>query len=200
MQVILLERVENLGMIGQLVSVKPGYARNFLLPKKKALRATKDNLAYFESQRSQLEATNLKRKEEAEFASKKMENVRVTLVRQASETGHLYGSVRSSDIADALKEVGYTIARTQVQLISPIKTIGTHNARVVLHPEVFITIGVVVARSAEEALIQIEELNGGPKKKAAAAKGESQEALADANSETVEISIVDEVAEENVEA
>lgn len=156
MQVILLERVEKLGQMGQLVDVKPGYARNFLLPKKKALRATKDNLTYFEQQRAQLEATNLKRKEEAHYVAQKMEGFSVTLIRQASEVGLLYGSVRSADIAKALIDNGFTLTRSQVQLTAPIKTIGKHQAKVVLHPEVSVLVDVIVAQSEEEAEIHQE--------------------------------------------
>jgi large subunit ribosomal protein L9 len=152
MQVILLERVEKLGQMGQVVTVKPGYARNFLLPKKKAMRATKGNLAYFDQQKAQLEAANLKRKEDASYVSQKMENVCVTLIRQASETGLLYGSVRSSDISKCLVEEGFTVTRSQVELTTPIKTIGRHQAKVTLHPEVFVMVNVVVAQSEEEAL------------------------------------------------
>ncbi len=156
MQVILLERIEKLGQMGQTVSVKPGYARNYLLPKKKALRVTKDNVAYFETQKAQLEATNLKRKSEAELVAKKMDSVMVTLIRQASEVGHLYGSVRSKDISDALDKAGYTLDKGQVKLQEPIKTLGIHPARVVLHPEVNVFVRVNIALSEEEAVVQKE--------------------------------------------
>jgi large subunit ribosomal protein L9 len=156
MQVILLERVEKLGQMGQVVTVKPGYARNFLLPKKKALRATKDNMACFEQQRAQLEATNLKRKEEAHYVAQKMEGACVTLIRQASEVGLLYGSVRSADIAKALIDNGFTLTRSQVEMTSPIKTIGKHQVKVVLHPEVSISVSVIVAQSEEEAKVHQE--------------------------------------------
>jgi large subunit ribosomal protein L9 len=158
MQVILLERIEKLGQMGQAVSVKPGYARNYLLPKKKALRATKDNISYFETQKSQLEATNLKRKGEAEQVAKKMDNVMVTLIRQASEIGQLYGSVRGKDISDALDAAGYTLDKGQVKLQEPIKTLGIHAARVVLHPEVSIIVRVNIAQSEEEAVVQSEAI------------------------------------------
>lgn len=154
MQVILLERVEKLGQMGQVVSVKPGYARNFLLPKKKALRATKQNLGFFEGKRVELEANNLKRKSEAELVAQKMNGVMVTLIRQASEMGHLYGSVRSADIAQSLDETGYKISRNQVQINTPIKTLGMHEVQVILHPEVLASIRVNVAQSAEEAAVQ----------------------------------------------
>lgn len=159
MQVILLQRVEKLGQMGQLVDVAAGYARNFLLPKKKALRATKENLAYFETQKAELEATNLKRKEEAQFASKKLEGVIVTLIRQASEMGHLYGSVRSKDIVDGLSAQKITMNRNQIHIPSPIKNLGIHEAHLVLHPEVSVAIRVNVAQSEEEAAVQMESLD-----------------------------------------
>lgn len=157
MQIILLQRVVKLGQMGDVVEVKNGYARNFLLPQKKALRASKANLEFFQTQKTHLEAENLKRRDEAESVAKKMDNVTITLIRQASETGHLYGSVRNADIADTLKADGYGIARTQVQLDAPIKTLGIHKARVVLHPEVSIYVGVVVSRSEEEAAVEIKK-------------------------------------------
>lgn len=156
MQVILLERIEKLGQMGQLVSVKPGYARNYLLPKKKALRATQNNVAYFETQRVQLEATNLKRRSEAEQAAEKMNNVTVTLIRPASEIGQLYGSVRGRDIVDALEVAGYVVHKGQVEILKPIKTLGIHEAQIVLHPEVKVSVRVNVAKSEEEAAVQQE--------------------------------------------
>jgi large subunit ribosomal protein L9 len=143
--------------MGQTVTVKPGYARNYLLPKKKAIRATKDNLAYFDSKRAQLEAENLKRKEEASYVAKKMEGCSVTLIRQASEVGQLYGSVRSRDIAEALVAGGYTVGRSQVQLGAPIKTLGIHVASLMLHPEVFVDVSVNIAQSEDEAAVQAEK-------------------------------------------
>ena len=151
MEVILLERIEKLGQLGDVVNVKPGYARNFLLPKKKALRANKASLALFEGQRVQLEAANLQRKSEAEAAAGKMDGLKVIIVRQAGETGHLYGSVSGRDVADAIKALGFTIARQQVNLDTPIKTLGQYDVRVSLHPEVAITVTVIVARSLEDA-------------------------------------------------
>lgn len=156
MQVILLERVEKLGQMGQMVDVATGYARNYLLPKKKALRATKENVAYFEAQKSQLEAQNLKRKEEAEYAAKKLEGVTVTLIRQASEMGHLYGSVRSKDIVDALNEQKISMHRNQVSIPAPVKVLGLHTIQLVLHPEVHVDIRVNVAQSEEEAQVQLD--------------------------------------------
>ncbi|HLO79106.1 MAG TPA: 50S ribosomal protein L9 [Magnetospirillum sp.] len=151
MEVILLERIEKLGQMGDVVKVKPGFARNFLLPQKKALRANKDNLAFFEKQRAQLEAINLKRRDEAQAVAAKMEGLKVLMVRQAGEGGQLYGSVSGRDVAEAVKGAGYTVLRNQVNLDSPIKTLGSYPVRVSLHPEVAVTVTVTVARSQEEA-------------------------------------------------
>jgi large subunit ribosomal protein L9 len=153
-ELILLERVEKLGQMGQLVKVRPGYARNYLLPQKKALRATKDNLAYFESQRVQLEASNLQRKAEATEIGGKLEGVTAVIIRQAGETGQLYGSVSARDIAQAVTEAGFTIEKRQVVLERPIKSLGLHPVRIALHPEVSITVTANVAQSAEEAEMQ----------------------------------------------
>jgi len=151
MEVILLERIEKLGQMGDVVKVKPGFARNFLLPQKKAMRANKDNLAFFEKQRVQLEALNLKRRDEAQAVAGKMEGLKVLMVRQAGESGQLYGSVSGRDVADAVKEAGYTVERNQVNLDNPIKTLGSYPVRLSLHPEVQVTVTVTVARSQEEA-------------------------------------------------
>jgi large subunit ribosomal protein L9 len=150
-EVILLQRVEKLGQMGDLVKVKPGFARNYLLPQKKAIRANKDNLARFEAQRAQLEAQNLKRKEEAERVAERVGGLSVVIIRQAGESGSLYGSVSARDISDATTAAGLTIDRTQVVLDHPIKTLGVRQVRVLLHPEVVIQVGVNVARSPEEA-------------------------------------------------
>lgn len=150
-ELILLERVESLGQMGDLVRVKPGYARNFLLPQKKAIRASKDNLARFEDQRAHLVALNLKRREEAERVAERVGGLSVVIIRQAGESGSLYGSVSTRDIATVTTEAGLTIDREQVILRHPIKTLGLTSVRVVLHPEVSITITVNVARSVEEA-------------------------------------------------
>jgi len=150
-ELILLQRVEKLGQMGDRVKVKPGYARNFLLPQKKALRANKDNLARFEEQRLQLEAQNLKRKEEAERVAERVGGLTVVIIRQAGESGSLYGSVSARDISDATTAAGLTIDRQQVVLEHPIKTLGLSRVRVALHPEVSIPVTVNVARSAEEA-------------------------------------------------
>ncbi|MBV9248262.1 MAG: 50S ribosomal protein L9 [Acetobacteraceae bacterium] len=150
-ELILLQRVEKLGQMGELVKVKPGYARNYLLPQKKALRANKENLARFEQQRAQLEAQNLKRREEAERVAERVGGLSVVIIRQAGESGSLYGSVSARDIAVASTEAGLTIDRQQVVLEHPIKTLGLAHVRVMLHPEVSITVTVNVARSPEEA-------------------------------------------------
>jgi len=154
MEVILLERIERLGQMGDVVNVKSGFARNFLLPNKKAMRATKDNIAYFEKQRAQLETQNLNRREEAEAVAKKMEGLTVIIVRQASESDQLYGSVSSRDITSAITESGFTVDKSQVLQDRPIKTVGLHQIRVRLHPEVTINVTANVARSPEEAAVQ----------------------------------------------
>ncbi len=159
MEVILLERVEKLGQMGDVVNVKNGFARKFLLPRKKALRATKNNLAFFETQRQDLEVRNLENKREAEAAAGKMDNVKVVLIRSAGETGQLYGSVSARDVAQALSEDGYKVERAQVVLDRPIKTLGLHDIRIILHPEVFQSIEANVARSAEEAELQAKGIS-----------------------------------------
>ncbi|MEX0298892.1 MAG: 50S ribosomal protein L9 [Kordiimonas sp.] len=156
MEVILLERVEKLGQMGDVVSVKDGFARNFLLPKKKALRATEGNKAVFEADRARLEAENLERKTEAEAVAAKMTDVKVVMVRAAGESGQLYGSVSSRDIAESVSEAGVKIARSQVVLDRAIKTVGLHDVVVRLHPEVTVTVVVNIARSADEAETQFE--------------------------------------------
>jgi large subunit ribosomal protein L9 len=158
-ELILLERVEKLGQMGQRVKVRPGYARNYLLPQKKAMRATEANLAYFETQRVQLETNNLARKSDAEQVAEKLEGLHVVLIRQAGESGQLYGSVSSRDIADAVTEAGFTVGRQQITLDRPIKTLGLHPVRVALHPEVAVTVTANVAQSAEAAGMQEAGLN-----------------------------------------
>jgi large subunit ribosomal protein L9 len=157
--VILLERVENLGQMGQVVKVRPGYARNYLLPQKKALRATKDNLTYFDKQRTQLEAANLTRKTEAEQVAQKLDGLSVVVIRQAGESGQLYGSVSARDIADGVTAAGFTITRGQVVLDKAIKTLGLYKLRVVLHPEVSVQVTANVAQSAEEAEMQAKGID-----------------------------------------
>ena len=156
-QIILLERIDNLGKMGDIVEVKPGYARNYLLPQKKALRATKSNLAHFEAQRKVIEADTAKAQKEAEKLAKKIDGLKAPLVRQASEAGKLYGSVTSRDIADAISQVsGETISRTNVILNTAFKSIGLFPVTIQLHPEVKVEVIVNIARSAEEAQIQAE--------------------------------------------
>ena len=159
MDVILLERVQNLGQIGDVVKVKPGYARNFLLPLRKALRATEANKAKFEAQRAQIEATNLEKRSEAEKIRSKVDGLKVVLIRQAGETGQLFGSVNARDVADAVTAAGFTVDRRQVILDRPIKVLGLHPLRVALHPEVIVAITANVAKSHEEA--EAQEKAGG---------------------------------------
>jgi len=154
MEIILLERVENLGQMGDVVQVRPGYARNYLLPQRKALRATPENMAHFESRRKEIEARNLEKRKEAEAVAARMVDVRCTIIRQAGESGQLYGSVTVRDIADALNEQGYTVERQQVRLDKPIKALGLYDVRIKLHPEVDVTVSVNIARSDEEAIRQ----------------------------------------------
>lgn len=156
-QVILLERVEKLGAMGDVVSVKPGYARNYLLPQKKALRASKENIAYFEGKKKHLEAESEKLKKEAEKLAKKLDGLKVPLVRQASESGQLYGSVNSRDIADQIAaESKEAVTRQMVDINQNFKTIGLFPVDVVLHPEVRVEVTINIARSSEEAKIQAE--------------------------------------------
>lgn len=154
MDVILLERVEHLGQMGDVVHVKPGYARNYLLPRGKAVRASDVNRTRFEEQRAQLEATNLERRSEAEAVARRIEGLVVVLIRQAGESGQLYGSVSARDIAEQVTDAGFTVARQQVRLNQPIKTIGLHRVGIGLHPEVIVDVIVNVARSADEAAVQ----------------------------------------------
>lgn len=154
MQVILLERVEKLGRIGDVVTVKDGFARNFLLPNKKALRANDANRRVFEANRERIEAENASRRTDAEGEAKTLEGVSVTLIRQASNVGQLYGSVAVRDLVDALVADGHKVNKSQVVLDKPIKSIGLHEVRVALHPEVSVTVKVNVARSPEEADMQ----------------------------------------------
>jgi len=169
MQVILLERIEKLGQMGEVVAVKDGFARNYLVPQGKALRATKTNLAEFEHRRVQLEANNLQRKQDATGAATMIDGQRVVILRQAGETGHLYGSVNSRDIAEAFTEDGVTITRQQVRLETPLKVLGIHDIRIALHPEVDVHVSVNIARSQEEA-----ELQANPELAAALAENERE--------------------------
>lgn len=154
MQVILLERIEKLGFMGDVVVVKPGFARNYLLPQKKALRASKANLAYFQDQKAQLEATNLTRKQDAQAAADRIQGMVVVLVRQAGDSGQLYGSVTQRDIAQMARENGVAVSSQQARISTPIKALGIHKAALVLHPEVSVEIFVNVAKSVEEAQAQ----------------------------------------------
>jgi large subunit ribosomal protein L9 len=151
MEVILLERVAKLGQMGETVRVKDGFARNFLLPKGKALRATKANKERFEDMRNDLEAKNLENRGEAQKVGDKLNGQSFVALRQASESGQLYGSVSARDIADLVTEGGFSISRSQVALNAPIKTIGQHKVEIALHPEVEVNVAVIVARNAEEA-------------------------------------------------
>ena len=154
MQIILLERIENLGTIGDVVSVKDGYARNYLLPQKKALRANEANKQVFEANRERLEAENAERRSEAEKAGEKVDGAEIVLIRASSNSGQLYGSVNVRDIAAALEEQGHSVDKRQVIMGSPIKTIGVHEVTIALHPEVRVTVKANVARSDDEAELQ----------------------------------------------
>ena len=156
MEVILLQRIEKLGQMGQVVKVKAGYARNYLLPRRKAIRATDDNKAKYEKQRAQLEANNLAKRQEAEAISGKVEGITVIIIRQAGETGQLYGSVSARDVAAAATKAGVTIDRNQILMDRPLKDLGLHPVRVALHPEVIVTITANVAKSEEEAELQVK--------------------------------------------
>lgn len=162
MQVILLERIAKLGQLGDIVNVKDGFARNYLLPQGKALRANEANRARFEAQRTEIEARNLERKKEADGVHDKLDGTSYVLIRSAGETGQLYGSVSTRDISAALADEGFTVARSQIALQNPIKVIGIHTVEIVLHPEVSSSIKVNVARSEDEADRQArgEDLTG----------------------------------------
>ena len=159
MEVILLERVEKLGQIGDIVTVKNGFARNYLLPNKKALRANEANKKVFEANRTKIEADNASKRSDAETASKDVEGKAVQLIRQASNVGALYGSVSARDIVEALEGEGAKVAKNQVVLDRPIKNIGVHDVKVALHPEVSVTVKVNVARSPEEADLQAQGID-----------------------------------------
>jgi len=215
MEVILLERIEKLGQMGDVVKVKDGFARNFLLPRKKALRANEKNLAQFETRRVDLEATNLTARTEAESVGEKMDGLYCNLTRQASEGGQLYGSVTARDVAEAATEGGFAINRGQVVLDRVIKNLGVHAIRVQLHPEIAVTVNINVARSEEEAEVQKAAAERGDTDAVdaaavlAAAESDAEaddvhveeffeeEALADAEAEIVEAGAEEEeVAEE----
>ncbi len=177
MKVILLERIERLGKMGDIVDVKTGYARNYLLPQKKALRSTKENMAYFEAKKQELALRNADMLTAAEALAETMKEVSLVIVRQASEAGQLYGSVSGRDIHEELKAAGYDVARKNIDLNQPIKNIGIYQIRLVLHPDVEQTIQVNIARSQEEAKKAL---------KAAAKKEEKAQAEAVKASETEE--------------
>lgn len=179
MQVILLERVEHLGQMGEIVRVRPGYARNYLIPQKKAAPATDENQKRFEVQRAQLEARNLERRHEAEAVAKQLNGLSVTLIRQAGDSGQLYGSANAVDIATAVTNAGFSVGRSQIRLNQPIKALGLHTVSVSLHPEVVVAVQVNVARTADEASIQAR---GGD---ISAFEDEVDDFAADANEEPV---------------
>jgi large subunit ribosomal protein L9 len=159
MEIILLERVEKLGAIGDVVKVKDGFARNYLLPRKKALRANEANRKLFEANRARIEEENANRRSDAEKAAKGVDGKTVQLIRQASNTGQLYGSVSARDIVDALEGAGAKVTKSQVVLDRPIKAIGLHEVKIALHPEVSVTVKVNVARSPEEADLQAQGID-----------------------------------------
>ena len=205
MEIVLLERIEKLGMMGDVVTVKNGFARNYLLPQGKALRATKKNMESFELQRAQLEARNLEQRKDAEAVAAKMDDVSIILVRQASETDQLYGSVSFRDIADALTEAGYAVDRKQVALDHPIKSIGVAEVRIVLHPEVSVNVQVNVARSEEEAVAAVEAIDEAALLEEAKSVFESDEFaqqaaedLAEADEEEVEVEAESEGEEADI--
>ncbi|WP_321391381.1 50S ribosomal protein L9 [Emcibacter sp.] len=208
MEVILLERVAKLGQIGDVVSVKNGFARNFLLPQNKALRATKANLEVFEAQRKEIEARNLEAKKEAEAVAAKMDDVSAIIIRSAGETGQLYGSVSTRDIVEVLAEQGYNINRSQVVLDKAIKALGIEEIEIRLHPEVSITVKINVARSAAEAEMQEQGVAAAAAEEAAAADisvedyfetPEAAEAAEAVLSEETEEEAVEEIAAEETE-
>lgn len=203
MEVILLERVEKLGQMGDIVRVKTGFARNYLLPQRKAIRSSKENLVLFESQRGQLEAKNLEQRNEAAAVAKKFDGLTVTVIRQAGENGQLYGSVTNRDVAESVTEAGFSVARGQIRLDRPIKTLGMHKLRVALHPEVNATVSVNVAKSEEEAAAQLSDSEGGsaepadgePAADATLAVADSVEAEGKAAGGLVEEQVAEKLAE-----
>lgn len=174
-EVILLERIEGLGAMGTTAKVRPGYARNYLLPQNKALRATKANLELFEKQRAELETRNAAERAKAEKLAEKMNNQKFVVIRQASDTGQLFGSVTARDVAESAEAAGYTVSRIQVQIDQPIKTLGLFTVKIKLHPEVTLKVTVNVARSIDEARVQAEK--GAAVLKAAEEKAEVEAAF-----------------------
>ena len=201
MEVILLERIEKLGQMGDVVTVKTGYARNFLLPQKKAMRATDSNRTVFEQQRGQLEADNLERRQEAESVAGKIDGIDVTIIRQAGDSGQLYGSVSARDIAGSVTEAGVTVGRSQIVLNRPIKALGIYETRVVLHPEVVVNVTVNIARTAEEAKLQLEHgtaITSTEDLEAAEAVAAAEAALAIADDTQAEVAATEGLVEEEV--
>jgi large subunit ribosomal protein L9 len=194
MDIVLLERVEALGNMGDVVKVKSGYARNFLIPHGKALRATKGNIEAFEAKRAEYEARNAELRSGAEDSAGKVDGAQAILIRQASDSLQLYGSVNARDIANALAEQGFEIDRRQVVLDHPIKTLGVHEVRINLHPEVHVTVIANVARSKDEAKVQAET------GRAVGAHEEEEELEAPAIEELVEAEVAEHVLEEMAEA
>ena len=178
MQVILLERIEKLGFMGDVVEVRPGFARNYLLPQKKALRASKENIQIFEKQKAHLEADNLKHKKEAEAAAKKMDGISLTVIRQAGDSGQLYGSVTPKDVAEHMTNDGFKVQKSQVEIAHPIKLLGLHDITVRLHPEVKVKVTVNVAKTEEEAAAQLRGEDVRTKKEEAGADFEAPNAAA----------------------
>lgn len=202
MDIILMERVEKLGQMGDVVSVKTGYARNFLLPSGKAVRANKVNIAKFEAEKAQLEAANLERRTEAQAVADKMEGTTVVIIRSASDAGQLYGSVATRDIAESITAAGFTITRNQVVLERPVKTLGIFDFRIKLHPEVSATISVNVAQSEEEAEAQADRVARGESAVMTAAEADALEAAEVAAEQAAAMAAVakEVAAEEEAEA
>jgi large subunit ribosomal protein L9 len=186
MQIILLERVEKLGFMGDVVEVRPGFARNYLLPQKKALRASKENLEFFKVQKTHLEADNLKHKKDAEKVAEKIEGINLTVIRQAGDSGQLYGSVTPKDVADLMAAAGFKVQKMQVEVSSPIKTLGLHDFIVRLHPEVKVKVVVNVAKTEEEAAAQLRGEDIRVKKEAAESEAFGEGAESDLSEEFFE--------------
>jgi len=204
MQVILLERVAKLGQMGDVVDVKSGYARNFLLPQGKALTASKANVASFEVQKAQLEARNLETKKEAEALAEKLDGQQFVVIRSASDGGNLYGSVTPRDVAEVATEEGFSVDRKQVVIVLPIKNLGLHGVTVTLHPEVSVEIEINVARSAEEAELQasgksIQELAAEEEAAADFEIAELFDDIGSAASDDDELTVADEEASDDEE-
>jgi large subunit ribosomal protein L9 len=173
MEVILLERVGRLGTVGDVVKVKNGYGRNYLLPQNKALRATKDNKAVFEARRAEIEAKNATGRKQAETQAKSLGNVSITLVRQASEDGKLYGSVVTRDILEALNEQGHKFDRKQIELAAAIKNTGNYSAKIILHPEVSVPVSLAIVRNESDIVQEVPDDLRAPEEEAAASAEEA---------------------------